>query len=184
MKRQIEIFARFISLISNPLLMMGLVAAVFGFVTGHWYTVLALFCAVIILALMIAVAVRLGTISDFELSRRQERPWFVLSAAGLIGLTGLVHDVVFWPYYVAMLLWLVLFGTITLRWKISGHTGIATLVVLFLTKLVGDAAILLGLLIPLIAWSRVHLGRHTRTQVIGGTVLSLVVVWVSWFFWV
>ncbi len=181
MKQYLTSIARFISAFFNPLLMMGMVAGVFGWVTGHWYTVAALVGAVIVLMVFIILAVISGMVTDIDLSRRQQRPWFVFSAVGVVGLTGLLRDVVFWPYYMTILIWLLLFGAITLRWKISGHTGVATLAIIFFTMLTQGSAWPLFGLIPVIAWSRVHLGRHTIAQTIAGTLLSLAVAGSSWY---
>jgi len=63
---------------------------------------------------------------------------------------------------------------INLRWKISIHAmgvagPIAALIYVF-----GPIGSVFGLIIPLVMWSRVYLGRHTYFQVISGVLLGLV----------
>ena len=62
----------------------------------------------------------------------------------------------------------------TLRWKVSVHTtgvmGPASLLALVL----GLPGALLGLLLPLVAWSRWRLRRHTPAELIAGAGIGLV----------
>ena len=63
---------------------------------------------------------------------------------------------------------------VNLRWKISAHAmGIAgpTVVLLFVFGLWG---VLLGLLLPLVIWSRVYLKKHTLAQALAGSVAGFV----------
>jgi len=63
---------------------------------------------------------------------------------------------------------------VNLRWKISAHAmGIAgpTVVLLFVF---GPWGVLLGLLVPLVIWSRVYLKKHTLAQALVGTVAGFV----------
>jgi membrane-associated phospholipid phosphatase len=58
------------------------------------------------------------------------------------------------------------------HWKISVHSmgvagPIAALIFVF-----GPAAYIVGLILPLVMWSRVYLKRHTVTQVIAGAILG------------
>jgi membrane-associated phospholipid phosphatase len=63
---------------------------------------------------------------------------------------------------------------ISLFWKISIHSvGIAGPVV-FLIYVFGYPGLIFLLLIPIIMWSRLHLKRHTTSQVIAGAGLGLV----------
>ena len=63
---------------------------------------------------------------------------------------------------------------VNLRWKISAHSmGISgpTVVLLFVF---GPWGVLLGLLIPLVIWSRVYLKKHTLAQALVGSVAGFV----------
>ncbi len=63
---------------------------------------------------------------------------------------------------------------VNLRWKISAHAmGVAgpTVVLIFVFGLWG---VLLGLLLPLVIWSRVYLKKHTLAQTLVGSVAGFV----------
>jgi membrane-associated phospholipid phosphatase len=61
---------------------------------------------------------------------------------------------------------------INVFWKISVHSmGIAApLAVLFYVNIV--AAIILGCVLIIVMWSRVHLKKHSISQVLGGALLG------------
>jgi membrane-associated phospholipid phosphatase len=81
------------------------------------------------------------------------------------GLTG---------FGVGLLGWLLGFALITLRTKISGHMAILTLTLGYCILWFG-AYWLIGLIfLPLVAWSRLVLKRHTLVEVIGGILYSSV----------
>ena len=65
---------------------------------------------------------------------------------------------------------------ITLKWKISGHCTSAAGLSFLAIALYGEAVIPLTLIIPVIAWSRIRLGRHTLYQTIAGSFLGAVTV--------
>jgi membrane-associated phospholipid phosphatase len=71
--------------------------------------------------------------------------------------------------------WIIIF-TVTLRWKISVHTASAAGATLIILRVIGLAAAPLVVTIPLIAWSRVKLRRHTPAQTIAGALLGSGVV--------
>jgi membrane-associated phospholipid phosphatase len=123
--------------------------------------------------------VRRGLVTDLDVQLRQQRikPMiFTIVCAGLAWLV-LVLGAAPQPMVVlAGALWVqaVVTLAITLRWKVSVHctaaAGTAT-VVWFLMGM--PLPLLVG--VPLIAWSRVRLRRHTLAQTIAGTLLGLAV---------
>jgi membrane-associated phospholipid phosphatase len=70
------------------------------------------------------------------------------------------------------LLQVLLFLSITSSWKISLHGASATGVAVLACALMGGTAIPFVLSVPLIGWSRIHLGRHTPGQVLAGAGLG------------
>ncbi len=62
---------------------------------------------------------------------------------------------------------------VTLRWKISGHTTAISSFAVLCCLLMGPAAAPMVLSVPLVAWARVRLRRHTLAQTIAGAVLGL-----------
>lgn len=61
------------------------------------------------------------------------------------------------------------------HWKPSMHLAVATGAIVALTQMHGPAALLLIALLPAVAWARIRSGRHTRAQVVAGTLLGAVV---------
>jgi membrane-associated phospholipid phosphatase len=122
---------------------------------------------------------RRGRVTDLDIQLRQERarPMLFMLVSGGVGVLVLALGMA--PYELLMLsagLWLqslVIFA-ITLRWKISVHSATATgagVMIWFLT----GALLPLVLGVPIIAWSRVRLRRHTVSQTIAGALVSLTV---------
>ncbi|KKT34555.1 MAG: hypothetical protein UW22_C0071G0001 [Candidatus Gottesmanbacteria bacterium GW2011_GWB1_44_11c] len=71
------------------------------------------------------------------------------------------------------------FFLITLKFKISGHMWTATLLICMFVYWYGWIMVPLFLMIPLIAWSRLMLKRHTVGEVIGGVVYSIMVFFLA-----
>ncbi|MGD0173478.1 MAG: hypothetical protein ABSC61_03445 [Anaerolineales bacterium] len=132
---------------------------------------------------------RIGGVSDFELSRRGERPRFIavsicsdlLALVLLIFLGGphllRVMALTYLCLGIAMLM-------ISSFWKISlhmaGFSGFATA----LTFVFGPAALIAFLGLPVLAWARWHRRKHTVAQLIagalvGGSITFLVFGWIG-----
>ncbi|ONI87627.1 hypothetical protein ALI144C_09080 [Actinosynnema sp. ALI-1.44] len=68
---------------------------------------------------------------------------------------------------------LVMLGiTFGLSWKVSMHSGVAAGAMVVLAVTFGPWLALVGVLVALVAWSRVALGDHTTGQVIGGVLVG------------
>lgn len=81
---------------------------------------------------------------------------------------------------------MLIYGTNTLLiliinfyWKISIHAmGIAGPTAAFIFTF-GPLGIIVGLIIPLVMWSRLKLKKHTPSQVIAGSLLGLLSTWIQ-----
>jgi len=62
---------------------------------------------------------------------------------------------------------------VTLRWKISGHGAAIGSLAVFLWSLYGAAAAPALLAIPLVAWARVRIQRHTIAQTVAGSLAGM-----------
>ncbi len=125
--------------------------------------------------------VRRGQVSDFHLPIREERirPLLFSLAAALIAWGVLQRAEA--PAPLKMLaavngVQAILFFIVTLRWKISLHCAAAAILSQLALTLLGIGALPLMLSVPLIAWSRVHLRRHTLAQTIAGACLGVAIV--------
>jgi membrane-associated phospholipid phosphatase len=76
------------------------------------------------------------------------------------------------PVGTALVQTLVLFA-ITLVWQISIHTSVTAGLVTFAILALGGGGLILAPLVPLVAWARLHLGRHTVSQTVAGALLGV-----------
>ncbi len=135
--------------------------------------------------LYIIIGVRLGILSDIDVSRRSQRvgPFIFGIVSATIG--WIILSLTDAPRNLQTVMIITVFSgiimmVITLWWKISMHTssfgGVATM----LTVLYGAVMLPLFILLIFVSWSRVVLRRHTVSQVIAGSlagiVLSLVIL--------
>ncbi len=125
-------------------------------------------------------------VSNWDITKRRER---IVPLSILLGFLAMDTFIVSWfdnPFLLNMFfiyfLWTAGFLSITLFWKISGHTGIATLAAGLLALWFGHNFIYAFLFVPLVAWARIVRHDHTPLQVMGGIVYSLVVlaIFSSW----
>lgn len=135
--------------------------------------------------LYIIIGVRLGKLSDIDVSRRSQRvgPFIFGIVSATIG--WIILSLTDGPRNLQTVMIITVFSgiimmVITLWWKISMHAssfgGVATM----LTVLYGEVMLPLFILLIFVSWSRVVLRRHTVSQVIAGSlagiVLSLVIL--------
>jgi membrane-associated phospholipid phosphatase len=121
--------------------------------------------------------VRSGRVTDFHLPERRDRTVpFIVTIASALGALGLLYyfqapTVFLVPLLTALLQTLVLL-LITLVWQISIHTATTAGLATFAILAMGSGASVLALLVPLVAWARVSLGRHTVTQTAAGALIG------------
>lgn len=126
----------------------------------------------------ILIGVRLGKLSDVDVSKRSERVgpfvfglisvslgWFALVLTH--GPASLIDTVM-----ITAISGLVMMA-ITLWWKISLHAASLGTAATILTALYGTLMLPTFVLLILVSWSRVVLRRHTLAQVIAGSLLSI-----------
>ena len=138
---------------------------------AYWYAVLYFCIGVVLPVLYVVWAIRAGRIADFHMSNRRERvaPFVVslvcgLSAWILLVAMGAPRD--FAALVLALLLQTLLLFLITLVWQVSVHTAVTASLVTFTCLVVGPGAMLLIGVVPLVAWARFYLGRHTVAQTV------------------
>lgn len=126
----------------------------------------------------VLLGVRLGKLSDVDVSRRSERlgpfifgllsiclGWFALTLTH--GPTPLITVLVLTA--VSGLVMMI----ITLWWKISLHASSLAGAATMLTALYGAAMLPTFALLVMVSWSRVVLRRHTLGQVVAGSFLGI-----------
>ena len=153
--------------------------------TAFIYACITLFFLSVGPLLYIIIGVRLGKLSDIDVSRRSQRvgPFIFGTISVMIG--WLVLILTNGPRNLQTVMVITVFSgiimmVITFWWKISMHASSLGGVATMLTVLYGAVMLPLFVLLVLVSWSRVVLRRHTVTQVIAGSlagiVLSLVIL--------
>lgn len=138
---------------------------------------------------LLAAFMKAGLISDVDVTQvKQRRLFFILVLIGHVLSTYLIAQ--YGNSEVTNFrLWLLLIevvGTaITFAWKISGHLAINSATVIALLIMVGEQGWpwlwLIWLILPIVAWSRVVLHKHTVAQTLAGGFLPIVMLYVvSW----
>lgn len=182
------LLARLISFIFNPVLL--LIPAPYLLVireTGNaslaleW--TLISFVFVLLTGAFIGVGVKKGYFSDFDVSKREQRPllFLLVSVIGILYFISLIYfnaPFVLFILLACILISILLFSFINTRIKASIHIGTACALIISLAFLYGPLYLLLLVLIPLIGWSRFKIKRHTvKEMVVGGSLgISLTVV--------
>lgn len=124
--------------------------------------------------------VRSGRVHDLDLSVRQERvrPMIVMlfcAAAGWLILSLGQAPSLLAAMAAAGMGQIAALLPITLRWKISGHCAGAAAFTVVAWVLWGSAAAPLVFSVPLVAWARLHLGRHDLPQTMAGAGVGTLV---------
>lgn len=179
--------AKAVSFLFHPLLAMTALTAGMTLAHPHWLRWdLAVWGFLTVLpAAALGIGVRRGIWGDPDLGNLHERrtflPWPAGFAATLAGLCLWlpVPIGVRWMS-VAVALWLIATAFISGFWKISIHEGATVGAWLLCFLLVNQTLALALIWAPLlVAWARLRLHRHTKTQLLAGAVCAALCVWVS-----
>lgn len=135
-----------------------------------WMVIVVLFAGVLPM-LFIFILFRLGRLSDVRLTVREQRakPLMfslisALAGSGILHLLNVPQEIV-WLCIACVINGLVL-TLITQVWKISFHSGVAAGCMTGLATIISSQFVYLFILLPFIAWARVHRKRHTFLQTI------------------
>jgi len=144
------------------------------------YACITLFFLSIGPLMYIVIGVRLGKLSDIDVSRRAERAGPFLFGIISVTIGWLVLALTSGPRNLQTALIItacsgVLMVLITFKWKISIHASSLGGAATMLTALYGAVMLPLFGLVALVSWSRVALRRHTVTQVVAGSLASIAI---------
>jgi membrane-associated phospholipid phosphatase len=154
--------------------------------TGSWLEALkwaGLAGSIVLLPLLALIRrrVRAGVYADRQVSVREQRHILYIVGAVCTTIYCIAVYTLDGPLELkATLMALFLAGLVAMGInyslsKISIHTGGVAGLVTVLIVFFGRGALPVVLLVPLVAWSRVALGRHTIRQVISGAVVAVTV---------
>lgn len=118
--------------------------------------------------------------TNWDISNRKKRftPLLLLTLFFAVAYYGIrsVGNTVLTHLFLLLLFWHLGFFLLTLKVKLSGHMGILTLAIGQLIIWYGTSMVPLVLIVPLLAWSRIVLKRHTMQEVIIGIAYSGVIL--------
>src|SRR3989304_790932 len=181
-----NLFARIISFISNPVLLSipFSYALVFKSREDFLYALAWTFVSILFASLVgvfVVLAVRKGVFSDFDISKRQERtPIFIF--------TGLLSILYFLIVFLlngskvllialgALLLGVIIADIINRKIKASIHLAVFSSFSVIMGILYGGMFWVLLLIAPLVAWSRVKLKKHEPFETIVGGLVGIIIV--------
>jgi membrane-associated phospholipid phosphatase len=145
----------------------------------YWFALLYFVVAIPLPVLYVMWLVKSGRVTDFHLPDRRDRtaPFLVTIVCGLGAVLLLFYfqapTTFLAPVLTALSQTLLLFA-ITVFWQISIHAATTAGLVTFAILAMGPGASVLAVLVPLVMWARVYLGRHTLTQTVVGACLGIV----------
>lgn len=131
-------------------------------------------------ALFVVIGVFLGVFSNFDVSKREQRPLlFSFSAFAmfcyLLSLVILDGPKILFIGFFALLLGLITIAIVNKWIKASLHVATATSVLLFIAIVYKGYFFLLLFLIPLLAWARIKTKEHTLLETVVGSTLGIVI---------
>lgn len=145
---------------------------------GAWrYASLYVVLAIAMPLVYLVWLVRRGIVSDLDVKVREERWRPLLAALGGMALSTLLFWLTDAPREMSAVcagLWLytLLAFVITLRWKISMHSAAMAATATLIWILAGRVIVPVAAGIPIIAWARIRLNRHTPAQTVAGAALG------------
>jgi hypothetical protein len=181
-----KIIAEIISLILNPLFV--LVPVPFFLVyekTGSlmlsfaWTAVSVSF--IFIYFLVILTGIKIGIVSDLDISKREQRP--LLFLIGMV--LTLIYLATLFLFHapgiliigtMSIILGIIILGVVNTYTKVSWHLAVLSALLTFLIIAEGWRALVGLLLLPVVAWARIKTKNHTLFQTILGALLGAVTI--------
>ncbi|MBI4927138.1 MAG: phosphatase PAP2 family protein [Anaerolineae bacterium] len=184
--------ARWISRFTSPPLLAAtgsMLTAIRVSESGAWlWALFSISFTIIVPAAFILVLRKRGKVTDFDVFVREQRfwPYMVSVSCALIAwlVMALAHaQGLFILISAAAAIQAIVMFLVNLKWKISVHASGTACFAVLSWQLFGLPGASLLLAIPLVAWSRVRLGRHTTGQVIAGSALGATLLYTMMKIW-
>jgi membrane-associated phospholipid phosphatase len=156
--------------------------------TAYWWALFIVTLTVLLPSSYIFYQVKRGKVTDFDVYLRGQRFWPYVISIVCAAVSWLVLAVAHAPRLLIVLSGasvgqgLIMF-IVNQRWKISVHAAGSASIAVIIWQIFGAAGSPALLIIPLVGWSRVRLGKHSPLQVIVGASLGAVVFLGALLFW-
>lgn len=173
--------AQLISLLSNPLIVLFpvpflLIYRVNGDIAAASQWTFITFIFVLLVAIYILLNVEWGKFSDFDVSKREQRPVLFHFSGIIVIFYTLSLLVLNGPRVLYITVFGIILGVILLSFinqYIKASIHLATLTSVLVMVIIFYKVSLLSLfLIPIVAWSRIKINRHSLMETITGTVFG------------
>lgn len=184
----IKTLANVVSRVLNPFLVFLVITLVLAFESTprildalKWSLLLIVISILPVYAAIIyLVRVRHFVRHFIDIRQKRNAIYAIASISGVLGLVALLvlsAPLLLLAAYTVVISTVVVFMGINFWWKISVHTASMAATVTFLITLYGTAAAVSGVLLLLVAWSRLELAQHSVAQVtLGAALASLIVI--------
>jgi len=180
------LLAKFISAVSNPFVISVPIsfALVYRASANYYFslqwTIISLLFTLVVGA-FVYFGVRIGIFSDFDISKRAERPpiFIFTSFVGLLYLLTVIllnGPLILIVSSGGLMLGILLESIINRRIKASIHLAVYSALSIIIGILYGGLLWLALLLIPVVAWSRIKLKLHVLPETIVGSTLGISLV--------
>lgn len=184
----IDVAARVLTEVGAPWVVIIVASMVMGVaVSAPGWGVFTAVCSGVVPMCVILLGMRRAKIGDHHVTRIGERHLLIGVLLAVV-LGGLIIQILahapieMIAFMSAGLVALAVAAVITsvFHWKVSVHTGVSAGVAVVLAIALSPWWLSALLLTPLIGWSRVHLGDHTRGQVVVGALAGAVAAGVTY----
>ncbi|RVW07895.1 phosphatase PAP2 family protein [Prescottella agglutinans] len=184
----VDVVARVLTEAGAPWVVNIVSSMVIGIAVGApgWGAFVAVCAGVVPMAIILA-GIRRAKIGDHHVTKIDERHLLIVAllvvvVAGLVVLIAAHAPIEMIAFMSAGLAALTVAGVVTsiFHWKVSVHTGVSAGVAVVLALAVSPWWLPALVLTPLIGWSRIHLGDHTRGQVVVGALTGALTAGVTY----
>lgn len=176
-------FARSISFLLSPLFVLLPIPYILvsRFTENHIYALkwmIFSYAFILAVAVFVLIGVALGVFSNFDVSKREQRPLVFIFTAFTISCYVLSLLILDGPKILFIAVFAIILGLIVIsfvnRWiKASIHVATLTSFLLWMYILYRGYYFLFLLLIALLSWSRVKTKEHTILETVVGSVLGV-----------
>lgn len=190
MKKSADDIARIISRIFSPIIEAPLIiwlATSLNITFLSWLKVflISLFFLFFLPYSFFLISLKIGSISDWDVTKRKERYGFniivLFSIIACLLVFYFLNEKALVYFYIRLLMPFFLYFLITFFWKISGHMLVNSIFILLLffyasVPLQKPIVLFSGILLIIVGWSRIKLKKHTLAQVAAGALLPFTIL--------
>lgn len=181
----IKRIAQFISTVVNPISLLSPIAYFLVIkqtenkeLAFFWEIISLIF--ILVISIFILIGVEEKIFSDFDISKRKQRPILFTFAIGLsaiyiVFLYFLKAPSILFIAAFTLILGLITFEVVNRVTKASIHVGTVSAFATSVSLVYGGLFSLSLLLIPLVAWSRIETHNHTKKQTVIGGALGILI---------